>query len=199
MKEDQKKAWPGFFKDGGTPFLQGKRGLMILAVAMIALLFLNIDSFLGGGKEDIAPLFPETASPAGVADKELEMAGRLIAVLSSIEGVGRVEVMLTLERGPKYQYANTTDSSSKETVEQDTAGGTREITEKSNRIQMVITRSTQGLEEPVLISEVFPEIKGVLVVAQGAQNPRIKESITRAVQTALRLGAHKITVLPMGQ
>lgn len=200
MKEDMKKNWSGFFKDGGSPFLQGKRGLLVFAVALFALFLLNFDSFFGGTERKIpSPNFPETSTAKEVEDKELEMAGRLVAVLSRIEGVGRVEVMLTLERGPEYHYANTTDSSRKETVEQDTSGGTREITEKSDRIQMVITRSTQGLEEPVLIAELFPEIKGVVVVAQGAQDPRIKESITRAVQTALRLGAHKITVLPMGQ
>jgi stage III sporulation protein AG len=198
LSEDKKKAYAGFFNDGGAPFLQGKRGLLIVAVALIALFLLNADSFFKGGG-DPAPYVHETANFKGVEDQELELAGRLEAVLSKIEGVGRVDVMLTLERGSQYQYAKTTDSSSKETVEQDTGGGTREITEKTDRIQMVITRSTQGSEEPVLITEIFPEIKGVVVVAQGAQDPRIKESITRAIQTALRLKAHKITVLPMGQ
>ena len=199
MSEDSKKTWSGLFKDKGAPFLQGKRGILIFTVALVALFLLNVDSFFKGVEKDPAPYIHETASFREIEDKELELAGRLETVLSKIEGVGRVNVILTLERGSEYMYASTTDSSSKETVEQDTAGGTRDITEKADRIQMVITRSTQGSEEPVLITEIFPEIKGVVVVAQGVQDPRIKESITRAVQTALRLGAHKITVLPMGQ
>lgn len=199
MSKDGKQTWPGLFKDKGFPILQGKRGILIVAVALIALFFLNVDSFFTGVGEDPAPYVHETSSFNEIEDKEMELAGRLQTVLSKIEGVGRVDVMLTLERGSEYRYANTTDSSSKQTVEQDTGGGTREITEKTDRIQMVTTRSTQGSEEPVLITEIYPEIKGVVVVAQGAQDPRIKESITRAVQTALRVGAHKITVLPMGQ
>jgi hypothetical protein len=50
LSEDKKKAYAGFFNDGGAPFLQGKRGLLILAVALIALFLLNADSFFKGGK-----------------------------------------------------------------------------------------------------------------------------------------------------
>jgi stage III sporulation protein AG len=77
------------------------------------------------------------------------MAERLEKVLGKISGVGRVEVLLTLERGPEYLYARTADKSSRETREEDSTGGTREIRESTDRSQLVLTRAPQGLEEPV--------------------------------------------------
>lgn len=199
MKEDNKKSPSGFFKESPGSLIMGRKGLLIVAVALIALLLMNLDNFTGSPVHEPSPVLPDSTSYQEVSRQELEIAGRLEKVLAKVSGVGRVEVFLTLERGPEYRYASTTDLSSKETREEDSAGGTRDISESTDRTQLVIIRTPTGQEEPVLVAEVFPEIKGVLVVAQGAQDPRIKESITRAVQTALKLGTHKITVLPMGQ
>ena len=199
MKEKSSKSWSGFFKDSPGSFFQGRKGLLLLAVALLALLLMNLDNFTGGLEEPPPPKPAEASHPLGGAVLEREMAGRLEKVLMKISGVGRVEVFLTLERGAEYHYASIVDSSQKETREEDSAGGNREILESTQRSQLVLTRSTQGQEEPVLLTEVFPRIKGVIVVAQGARDPWIRESITRAVQTALGIGPHKINVLPMGQ
>ncbi len=197
MKESKKKTWTAIFTDPQSSFLQGRKGLLLLAVDLIALLLLNLDSFMGGIEEEPILKEAEWTVHREAKDQEQELAGRLETILATMAGVGRVEVLLTLERGPEYKYASTSDSSQKETLEQDASGGTREIAEITDRTQLVLVRSPQGYEEPVLITEIFPEIKGVVVVAQGAEDPRIKERITWAVQTALRVSPHKITVLPM--
>ncbi len=199
MKDDKKKSWPDFFQGSPGSLLQGRRGLLLVVVALIALLLMNLDTFTRSPGEEAAPRLPDPTPYQETVHRELEIAQRLEAILSRVAGVGRVKVFLTLEGGPEYRYAGTTDRSSKETREEDNAGGTREIVEETQRSQLVLPRSSQGQEEPVLIQEVYPRIKGVVVVAQGAQNPRVKESITRALQTALKLSPHKITVLPMEQ
>jgi len=199
LKENKSKSWFSSVKDAPDSPLKGRKGLLLLVVVLLALLLMNLDGFARKPGVESPPRIPETPAGQEALRGELELAGRLKKVLADISGVGRVEVLLTLERGSEYLYARTADRSSKETREEDSSGGTRLIQESVDRSQLVLTRSPQGHEEPVLITEVFPVIKGVVVVAQGAQDPRIKERITRAVQTALGVGPHKITVLPMGQ
>ncbi|HHX78054.1 MAG TPA: hypothetical protein GX697_06900 [Firmicutes bacterium] len=122
-------------------------------------------------------------------ERELEL------ILSKVKDVGSVSVMLTYKDSTEYKYAETTEKTQKTTVETDQQGGSREITESQESSQIVLARGSQGGEEAVLLQEIKPNIKGVIIVAQGAQNPRIKEEIIRAAQSVLGIGAHRITVL----
>ena len=47
---------------------------------------------------------------------------------------------------------------------------------------------------PVVVKEKQPEIQGVLVVAQGANNSMVKQAITESAQTLLGIPAHRVTV-----
>jgi stage III sporulation protein AG len=46
----------------------------------------------------------------------------------------------------------------------------------------------------VVIKEILPEVKGVIVVAEGASNIEVRESLTRAVQVLSGVAVHKIQV-----
>ena len=47
-----------------------------------------------------------------------------------------------------------------------------------------------------MVREYKPEIKGVLIVAEGANDSTVKASLTRAVELGLGIAPYKITVLP---
>lgn len=72
----------------------------------------------------------------------------------------------------------------------------REIKETTEQRQLVMSRDGTG-EQAVVIEERKPKVKGVLVVARGAENLLIKERITMALAAALDLPTHRISVLPM--
>mgnify|MGYP000724289646 CR=1 FL=1 len=48
---------------------------------------------------------------------------------------------------------------------------------------------------PVVLKEIYPKVKGVIVVAQGGDNVEIKNQIISAVMSLLDLDANKIEVL----
>jgi len=116
--------------------------------------------------------------------------------LRQIKGVKAVSVLITLESGSTTIYAQNTENTERSTTETDVAGGQREIKETTESKQLVMTRDGSG-EQAVVTEELQPEIKGVLVVARGADNLLIKERITIAVAAALALPTHRISVLPM--
>ena len=54
-----------------------------------------------------------------------------------------------------------------------------------------------GSQTPYITSETFPEIRGVLVVAEGGDNPVLVQQIQEAVMALFHVEAHKIKVLKM--
>ena len=129
----------------------------------------------------------------GALEKELE--SKLQANLLQMEGAGKVQVSVSFSTGLKNEYArndNVTKNTSKET---DKTGGTRETTQVTENNQVVMPT---GSSQPVLVMEDRPEIAGVLIIAEGARDPKVREGIHTAVQTLLNIPGAKITVVPMG-
>ena len=134
-----------------------------------------------------------TSTEIGALEKELE--NKLQANILLMEGVGKVQVSVSFSTGLKSEYArndNVTKNTSKET---DKTGGTRETTQVTDNNQVVMPN---GSSQPVRVMEDRPEIAGVLVIAEGARDPKVREGIHTAVQTLLNISSNKITVVPMG-
>ncbi|MGM9603587.1 MAG: hypothetical protein ACI3XG_00805 [Faecousia sp.] len=127
-----------------------------------------------------------TAQPQPVETKqETEtLQEQLSALLSQMEGAGKVQVLLTLATGEKTQYQTNEDSTTadrSETSRTDTV-----ILTDSNRNQVGLVRQVDP-----------PTYLGAVVLCQGAENSAVKLAITQAVSNATGLGYHKITVLKM--
>ena len=90
-----------------------------------------------------------------------------------------------------------TTTGKKTTQERDQTGGTRLTTEDSGSDQLVMNRSENGEERPVVEREVAPQVAGVLVVAEGAGDSRIKARLFEATRVALGVDPQKILVLKM--
>mgnify|MGYP001081314741 CR=1 FL=1 len=125
-----------------------------------------------------------------------ETERRLSAILAQIEGVGNVHVMVSLSTGPRLQIAQDINGDKTVTEETDKQGGKRRIVSERWNEKVVIVREGQGAQDkPVVLVEHRPVIAGVLVVADGATDSAIKLRIGRAVQTAIDIPAHRVTVV----
>ncbi len=143
---------------------------------------------------------PSSAEPAEntqyAAQTELEVEERLEAVLSSIRGAGRVEVMITYESGPEIVTAMNTDTN---TNRSETVDNEKESTvEQKTESQKPATVSGNGGTEPIVITEKQPAVRGVIVVAEGADNVAVRMDLQRAVQTVLNVPASSIEVFALG-
>ncbi|MHB9095276.1 MAG: hypothetical protein ACYC21_11430, partial [Eubacteriales bacterium] len=124
--------------------------------------------------------------PSDINKLESTLSQRLEKVLSEIDGVGEVKVNVNLASTTQKDYAVNTNTNNKTTRENDQKGGNRTITEMNENGQMVLVRENQGnREEPVVVKEVKPEVKGVIVVAEGAGDPEVKANLMQAVQVYL--------------
>ena len=143
-----------------------------------------------------AALQPEAKSNAYTSQTELEVEQRLESVLSSIRGAGRVEVMITYETGPEIVTAMNTDTNTNrsETVD----NGKESKVEQQTESKKPATVSGGGGTEPIVITEKQPSVRGVIVVAEGADNIKVRMDLQRAVQTVLDVPAANIEVFALG-
>ena len=109
------------------------------------------------------------------------LENKLGNVLSKISGVGSVNVIITLESGFSYEYATDTETKS-------VASGGTETTITTETVILVSNK-------PVVMKEIYPTIKGVVVVAKGAENFSVKMNILSAVETVLEIDRTSITIL----
>lgn len=124
------------------------------------------------------------------------LSSRLASILTEVQGAGEVAVYVSLASGPEYDYAQNRSVEARTTEERDTGGGQRVIQETREDNQLVMVAGSQGNGNQGLVhKELHPPVQGVLIVAEGAENSRVKAELTRAVQVALGIGSHQIVVL----
>lgn len=125
---------------------------------------------------------------------ELRLEQRIRDVLKNVDGVGEVDVMLTLFSSSEKVLRVDKERSRASTSETDSSGGTRQQADESLRESTVLAGSS-GSGEPVVEKELAPEISGIVISAQGGGNASVQKEISEAMQALFGLPAHKIKVL----
>ena len=128
---------------------------------------------------------------------EENLEKRLISLLSQVEGVGEVDVMISLIHSSEIILAEDVRMEEHTTKEADAEGGTREVISKNTNSQAIILQGPGGLQQPLILREIDPKIEGVIIVAQGGDDIFVKEAIVNAARTVLGVAPHKVQVLKM--
>ena len=121
------------------------------------------------------------------------LEGKLKKMLESVQGVGEVEVMITLESSEERIVEKDMTAERSQTEEQDSAGGTRTVSSSNTGYQTVYQEGSQG--SPFVVKTITPKVEGVLVVAEGAGKGNMTGEITQVVQALFGVEAHKVKVL----
>lgn len=121
------------------------------------------------------------------------MEGKLKKMLESVQGVGEVEVMITLESSEERIVEKDMTAERSQTEEQDSAGGTRTVSSSNTGYQTVYQEGSQG--SPFVVKTITPKVEGVLVVAEGAGKGNMTGEITQVVQALFGVEEHKVKVL----
>jgi stage III sporulation protein AG len=121
----------------------------------------------------------ETAAETASSEYRKQLETELEELLSKMDGVGRVDVMLTLKDSGAYvldkKVKRDGDSSETDTV---------------------VYQQSDG-EEPYVTNRFSPDVEGVLVVAEGAGSAVTVSDISDAVMALFGIEAHKIKIVKM--
>lgn len=129
-----------------------------------------------------------------ISEMEKEYEQQLISILEKIQGVTDVEVMVNLDSTDVTIYEKSITSGKQITDETDRNGGKRKVEDVTEDRQVMITR--QGDKEtPMIVQIKKPEVRGVLVVANGINSVKEKASLIESISKVLQVPTHRISVL----
>jgi stage III sporulation protein AG len=146
-------------------------------------------------KEAIETFGKSKEGAKSISAYEDEYESKLKAVLETVSGVKNVQIMVNLEASETKVYEKNTVTNTQKTEEKDKQGGERVSENNSVDEQLVITRKGDG-DSPVIVQTKKPEIRGILVVANGVDNVHVKKRVIEAVTRVLDVPSHKVSVQP---
>ena len=136
----------------------------------------SVDDKLGSGMSG-----GEDESLSDLEKYEAQTEQKLEELLSTVDGAGQVRVMLTWggssERQVEKDRISNADSVEEETIYQENDSG----------------------KYPYVVSWTNPKVTGVLVIAEGGGNTKVKAEILEAVQALFGIEPHKIKIMKMGE
>ena len=124
---------------------------------------------------------PGSGDSFSLEDTERKME----TILGQIDGVGRLQVMLTLSAGSQLQLASDLDTT-----------GTGE---GRSRQETVTLNRGSGYQEVIVTRQFYPVYRGAVIVCQGAGNAAVRLAVTEAVSALTGLSADKITIVKWKQ
>ncbi|MGX1983036.1 stage III sporulation protein AG [Thermolongibacillus altinsuensis] len=182
-----------------------KNGLIAL-VLLVGVAFMIFGNIFHSPSSENSETTDETAQPVfrqtdeetkmkKIADYEERYEAQLKEALEAIVGVGEVKVVVNVDATETKILEKNQTIEKQKTTEEDKEGGKRNIEDSSTDEKVVIVR--KGDEEtPIVLQTKKPEIRGVLVVAKGAEKIQIKKWIVEAVTRTLDVPSHRVAVLP---
>lgn len=130
-----------------------------------------------------------------IAEYERAYEAQIKEALDAIIGVEDVTVVVNVDATEKKVLEKNRTNKTQTTDETDREGGKRKVEDQSKEEQLVIIRNGEK-EVPIVIETKKPVIRGVLVVAKGADNIQVKKWIIEAVTKALDVPSHRVAVMP---
>ena len=109
-----------------------------------------------------------------------DLQDRLSEILSTVQGAGKVKVLLTQARGEQIVYQS-------------------DIQERENTLteDTVIVTGSDRSQHGLIIQRVPPKYLGAVIICQGANKAVVRLALVEAVSNATGLSTDAITVLKM--
>lgn len=101
-------------------------------------------------------------------------------IVSSISGVGRCEVMITISDTDENVFAKNIDENSDDSS-------------YSRKSEYVFYEADSG-DAPVLIKQRLPRVQGVLIVCEGGDNVVVREAVISSVTSLFNISSGKVSV-----
>lgn len=186
----------------------GKKGLLekiaeqdgwrkiIVAAGLLGIALIFLSGYLPGGEKSARQAAVSSQpQPQSAQREEQNLEAQLQQLITGIRGVGSARVFVTLEKTEQAVYA-TEEKKSGQTTQDKSGGATmRDESDSNNETNYILVKNADGSEKALQVTEIQPEVKGVVVVCDGGGNPEVQQNITDAVTTALHITSVQVCVI----
>lgn len=161
-----------------------KKPKLILVLGLVGILLIFFSSFFTKSEKKTEPKTEITAEEYKMALEE-----DIKKIVRQITGSKNVSVVITLESGIRYDYADTKEEVITEKEEKENKSSDSELKEG-----YIIVKSADGGEEALLITAQMPKVRGVAIVCDGGDSEIIINKIQNAVTAALDITSKRVYI-----
>lgn len=178
------ERWKGLVR---RAFSKDKGIKLVVLLGLCGVLLIYLSGLFGGKKEKNPDAGTQEAPGTEAYGERLEED--LCRVVRAMTGEESPTVLVTLEDRGTSVYAS--DETANSRAGEDETSGERETVH-------VILKDADGAQHALTVTEIQPEIKGVVIVSRYAGDPVIREKLVDAVRTALDVSSAKVCVTDTG-
>ncbi len=173
--------------------LPKSKSSFLILIGIAGLLLLLVSTF--GSKEKASETNEKGVVSSSKTTTDIyvdELESRLEDILSDMLSNSKVSVMITLDSGIEYVYAD--EQKTGVEVKNDRLSYKTEQSD-SNQNSYVIVKDADGNEKALLVTEIMPKIRGVVIVCESGQTEKVSTAVKTAVKSVLNIDESKICVI----
>ena len=168
--------------------------ILVLAGILILIIALPTDTKEKKQAEEAKENISKENNTMEASKDEIER--KLEDILEKIDGAGDVKVMITYQDSGTQVVEKDKNTSENSLEESDSTGGVRSTKEQQLQESTVSEEADAG-NTPFVSKELLPKVEGILIVASGGDNQKVKQNISEAVLALFQVEAHRIKIVKM--
>lgn len=168
--------------------------ILVLAGILILIIALPTDTKEKKQAEEAKENISKENNTMEASKDEIER--KLEDILGKIDGAGDVKVMITYQDSGTQVVEKDKNTSENSLEESDSTGGVRSTKEQQLQESTVYEEADAG-NTPFVSKELLPKVEGILIVASGGDNQKVKQNISEAVLALFQVEAHRIKIVKM--
>lgn len=168
--------------------------ILVLAGILILIIALPTDTKEKKQAEEAKENISKENNTMEASKDEIER--KLEDILEKIDGAGDVKVMITYQDSGTQVVEKDKNTSENSLEESDSTGGVRSTKEQQLQESTVYGEADAG-NTPFVSKELLPKVEGILIVASGGDNQKVKQNISEAVLALFQVEAHRIKIVKM--
>lgn len=168
--------------------------ILVLAGILILIIALPTDTKEKKQAEEAKENISKENNTMEASKDEIER--KLEDILEKIDGAGDVKVMITYQDSGTQVVEKDKNTSENSLEESASTGGVRSTKEQQLQESTVYEEADAG-NTPFVSKELLPKVEGILIVASGGDNQKVKQNISEAVLALFQVEAHRIKIVKM--
>ena len=175
-------------------FLENKKifnFILIGGLGLVLLIFFGDMLFSSNKAEKTS----QTQIATNVDEIEKKLEAKLLGVLKKIDGIGELDVMVTLDSTTEFVFAEDGKKKSGEnnTFSNDSLTSSQKNSEQETNF--ILVEGSSGRKEALVKTIIQPKIRGVIVQCESGDSPFIKEKVVDAVSKIFGISSARISVI----
>ncbi len=162
-----------------------KKPKYLIVIGISGIVLVALSSLFSGGKSEKTP-YNESFN---IEEYRVSLERSILSVVEDITGDKKATVLITLQNGVRYSYADDV-----KTDTDLTDGEKTKQSRKSSESFHITVKDSSGDEKALVVTENMPEVRGVAIICENGDDEYVKEKIENAVMAALDITSKRVYI-----